>query len=437
MRQALKEALKLLIKDWHVKPFPIIKERESWKLNLERFKNILAIIWPRRAGKTYFMYQIAEHLIANGLCEKEDILFLDFENPQLIELQTIDFAQLVKLYYEAYGKKPKYLFFDEIQNINNWWKVLRSFHNDEYEMVISGSSSKLLLTEISTELRGRYSHKLMLPFSFTELLGYNNLNPKKLEYTSASWSILKVFDAYMEFGWFPKIVSVGGSYEKKQELEEYYKTTFYRDFIERHNVQDKYAFELLMKYALDMYSSILVPSKFWDYVKPLWVDISKPTVLKYLSYLREWFFLIECQKFWRSPKVSLTNPRKVYLIDPGFIRLARNFTENKWKILENIVAIHLFRSEQEFYYFDEWKECDFVIKHKFGLQITHAIQVTRELEHHDQDREINGLIQAMEKCKLKEGYILTYNQSDILEKDGYTIHVMPVWKWMIEFVFDQ
>jgi predicted AAA+ superfamily ATPase len=78
-----------------------------------------------------------------------------------------------------------------------------------------------------------------------------------------------------------------------------------------------------------------------------------------------------------------------------------------------------------------------VIKHKFGLQITHAIQVTRELEHHDQDREINGLIQAMEKCKLKEGYILTYNQSDILEKDGYTIHVMPVWKWMIEFVFDQ
>ena len=62
------------------------------------------------------MYQIAEHLIANKLCEKEDILFLDFENPQLVELQTIDFAQLVKLYYEIYGKKPKYLFFDEIQN---------------------------------------------------------------------------------------------------------------------------------------------------------------------------------------------------------------------------------------------------------------------------------------------------------------------------------
>jgi predicted AAA+ superfamily ATPase len=164
-------------------------------------------------------------------------------------------------------------------------------------MVISGSSSKLLLHEISTELRGRYSHTLMLPFSFTELLTYNNLDIVTLEHSSASGTLLKVFDEYSAYGGFPKIVNITNVYEKQQEIEEYYRMVFYRDLVERHHIQNSYALELLMKYSSDMYSSILVPSKFAEYVKSLGVEISKPTVLKYLSYLKEGFFLIECPKF--------------------------------------------------------------------------------------------------------------------------------------------
>jgi uncharacterized protein len=433
MTQHLKEAIKMLIKDWHTKPFPNIHPRDVWRIALQRFDNILAIIWPRRAWKTYFMYQIAEQLITQDFCNKDDILFLDFEDPQLIELQTSDFIQLIKIYYELYAKKPKYLFFDEIQNIPNRWKVLRHFHNDGYEIVVTGSSSKLLITEISTELRWRYAHKLMLPFSFAEMLRYHNLDAKQLEHSSASGSILKIFDAYMEFWWFPKIVFQEDIYQKRTELSDYYKTTFYRDLVERYSIQDKYAFELLMKYVVDMYSSILAPSKFAVYIQSLWVQISKPTVLKYLSYLREWFFMIECQKFWWSPKVSLTNPRKVYLIDSWFIRLARNFSDNKGRILENIVAIHLFRTEQEFYYFHDEKECDFVIKHRFGIEITHAIQVTRILDIHNQDREINWLIKAMQVCKLSQWYILTYDQEETRRVGDATIYIMPVWKWLLTF----
>jgi predicted AAA+ superfamily ATPase len=86
-----------------------------------------------------------------------------------------------------------------------------------------------------------------------------------------------------------------------------------------------------------------------------------------------------------------------------------------------------------FCYFDDWKECDFVIKHKFWIEVTHAIQVTREMDFHNKDREINWLLKALEACKLQEGYILTYNQVDELEINGYKIHVMPVWKRMSEF----
>lgn len=433
MKQSLKESIKNLIKERHVTKLPPYKEREKWHLSFDHFDNILAIIWPRRSGKTYFMYQIVDHLTKNKLCKKEDILFLDFENHQLVELKTADLSQLIKLYYEIYGKKPKYLFFDEIQNIDNWWRVLRSFHNEWYQIVVSWSSSKLLLNEISTELRGRYSHKLILPFSFKELLEYNNIDNKTVEYTAASWWIIKIFDEYMQFGWFPKIVWISDTYNKKQELEEYYKTIFYRDIIERYNIQDKLALELLMKYSLDMFGSILVPSKFEQYIKILWIQISKPTILKYLSFLKESFFLIESAKFWRSPKINVMNPKKVYVIDPWFIRIASRYTENKGKVLENIVAIHLFRNEQEFYYFNKDKECDFLVKQKFGLEIKDAIQVTWEMDTHNQDREIDWLIKALESCKLSEGYILTYNQKEEIKKDWYKIHILPVWERILKY----
>jgi predicted AAA+ superfamily ATPase len=131
------------------------------------------------------MYQIADQLVQTGKCQKEDILFLNFENPQLVELQAKDMLSVVEVYYELYGKKPKYLFFDEVQSLPKWGTVLRYFHDQHYEIIVSGSSSKLLLEEISTELRGRYSHRLMLPFSFPELLTYHKLDWKKLEYSTA------------------------------------------------------------------------------------------------------------------------------------------------------------------------------------------------------------------------------------------------------------
>jgi predicted AAA+ superfamily ATPase len=101
--------------------------------------------------------------------------------------------------------------------------------------------------------------------------------------------------------------------------------------------------------------------------------------------------------------------------------------------LENIVAIELFRNEQEFYYFSDKKECDFVVKNKFWLEVINAIQVTWELDFHNREREIGGLIKALESCKLSEGYILTYNQTEEVEENWYTIHVLPVWKWLLKW----
>lgn len=433
MQSSLRTTIKELFEDWQRKPLPKLFLRDTSKLNIKKFDNILAIIWPRRAWKTYFMYQIIEDLIKNQKVDKTDILFIDFENYKLLELRTKDIWEIFAIFYELYGKSPKYLFFDEIQNLTNWWRVLRTFHNDWYNIIVSWSSSKLLLTEISTELRWRYSHKLMLPFSFEELIHISGIDIKNIEYTAKKWGIIKVFTNYIEYWGFPAVVIAKDEFEKKEKLEDYYTTIFYRDLIERYNIQDKKALEYLMKYSLNMFSSQFSLTKFEQYLKSQDVLVTKTTLSKYMDYIKESFFIFECSKFSWSAKVQIVNPKKIYLIDPWFIRLGMNYTENKWKILENVVAIELFRHEQEFYYFNEWKECDFVVKHKFWLEIIYAIQVTRELDFHNQDREIQWLIKAMETCKLKEWYILTYNQFDEIKQDWYKIHVMPVWKWSLDF----
>jgi len=428
MQQFLRDSIKTLIVERQNKELPSLYFRDDSNINLNNMYNVLAIIWPRRAWKTSFMYQLIHQLINNWI-PKNDILFIDFENYRLLELQTKDVWELLTIFYELYGHYPKYIFFDEIQKLENRWNVIRTFHDDWYNIIISWSSSKLLMNEINTELRWRYTQKLMLPFSFKEIVAQNNIETKNIEHNISQRSkIINLFDKYIEFWGFPLVVKEEDEEKKRELLEWYYETIFYRDILERHNIQDKKAMEYLMKYSLNMYSSILSITKFEQYLKTQWINISKATLLKYEDYLKEAFFKITCQKLTQAPKWEIINPNKNYLIDPWFIKLWNNYSKNGWKILENIVAIELFRNSKNFYYIKDKKECDFVIKDKINSNFLSAIQVTRTLDIHNEKREIEWLEIALEKCKLKEWFILTYNEFDEIEKDWKKIHVMPVWK---------
>jgi len=123
------------------------------------------------------------------------------------------------------------------------------------------------------------------------------------------------------------------------------------------------------------------------------------------------------------------NPKKVYSIDNGFSYANTvSFSEDKGKILENSVFLELRKNYKDIFYFQKDNECDFVIKEK--EKITKAFQVCYKLTDENQEREIDGLLEAMEKFDLKEGYILTYNQKDEFNKNNKKIIVKPVWKWL-------
>ena len=427
-----RDALLEVVAEWlEEAELPFIVPRNSHGIKPEDLLRILAIVGPRRAGKTYFMYQLVQSLLQDGRYVREDILFIDFEDFRLSGLNSEDIDEVFSVFYQLTGKYPRFLFFDEVQNLPNWSRVLRTLHNRRrFKIIISGSNSKLLSREVATELRGRYNDILMLPFSFKEYLRYQEISFTPATFhTPARGKILAAFDRYIRHGGFPEVVMAPNEMERRKLLQNYYKTIFYRDILERYNIKARYVLNALMTEFLETYSSIFSISKFEKTLRLNDLPGSKRTIANYLQYLEDAFFIIVNEKFSFSPRKRIMNPKKIYLSDTGFASLGRAFGENRGRALENVVAIELFRRNVEMYYFKEKNECDFIIKD--GIKIICALQVCWEITQHNRKREIGGLIEACKALDLPSGVIMTYDQEEQIKENGIRISVLPVWKWLL------
>lgn len=410
---------------------PAMVDRDAGINDLERISNILAIVGPRRAGKTYFMYQLIGNLLKRGVA-KNEILFIDFEDYRLIGIQAPDIENILSAFYQLTDQYPRYLFFDEIQNFPSWSRLLRTLHNqNRYKIIVSGRNSKLLSGEIATELRGRYQDILMLPFSFSELLKLKNVSFNgRTFYTPEKGGLLNMFDLYLREGGFPEVLKKENEIEKKDLLQIYYRTLFYKDLLERYQIRAKALLEAMMNYCLDIMGNLFSISRFTASIQATDIPVSKKTVSNYLHYLQEAFFIIVNEKFDFSPRKRMMNPKKVYLLDGGFSAIAVNFSENRGKFLENVVAIQLFRMRVEMYYFKKDHECDFIIKRGTNPHI--AIQTCWELNEKNRKREMRGLLEAMRVLNIQHGLILTYEQEGREEIEGKQISIMPTYRWLLE-----
>lgn len=427
-RDALLNILAEWLEEWEM---PSLIPRHQRTMDLENLRQILAIVGPRRAGKTYFMYQLIQLLLQGGRYSKEDILFIDFEDYRLGGFTGHDMDELFAAFHQLAGRYPDFLFFDEVQNLPGWNRVLRTLHNRRrFKIIVSGSNSRLVGREIATELRGRYEDILMLPFSFREYLRYREISftPASLR-TAARGNIMAAFDDYIRHGGFPEVVTASNEAERRKLLQNYFRTIFYRDIHERYNIKARYVLDALMNDFLETYSSIFSISRFEKHLKEDGLPGSKRTIANYLHYLQEAFFIITNDKFSFSPRRRIMNPKKTYLTDTSFVALGRPFTENRGRILENVVAIELFRRETEAHYFKNRNECDFIVKQ--GPRPTHAIQVCWELTKRNEKRELAGVTEACNSLNLPSGVILTYAQEEEREVKGLKVSVLPVWKWLL------
>lgn len=377
---------------------------------------VLIITGIRRSGKSTLLKQMIQNV--------KDYCYVNFEDERFIDFKAQDFESLNEVLIEIYNN-PKIYFFDEIQNIDKFELFVRRLQDQDKKVVITGSNSALLSRELGTRLTGRYKSFEVYPFSFKEFLSFNGTAYSRDDFYLAEKKVklLKLFNDYFNLGGMPE-------YLKNKDIEyirTVYENIIYKDVIARYSIKKQKIVRELVNILLANISSLFTYNSI---KKPLGLSNSI-TVKEYISYLCNSYLFFELQKFDFSMKRQLTAPKKSYVIDNAFSRIMGfNFSENKGRLLENMVFIELKRRGKEIYYYSNNSECDFVIKTL--NKISSAIQVCYSLTKENREREISSLLEAMQKFKLKVGYILTYEQEEEIRKDKKTIKVLPVLKWLLQ-----
>lgn len=429
-----KEKLKDLIVYWKEFETPKYMTRDFNYSYLDSEK-VLTITGSRRSGKTYLCFQLMDQLEVTS----DNILYLNFEDERLQPIQGDELTKLLEVYREIYSPEKSeklYLFLDEIHAMPEWEKWVRRITEREknIKLVITGSSAELLPEEISTELRGRSLNKQVYPFSFSEFLELKEIkyDLEKLPHSEKKPEVKKAFNEYLEYGGFPEVAKEDDKQIKHEILQEYYSTIFRRDIVERYNVKNVEGLKDFYKMRIDNFASKMTYNKSKNNLKSLGHGMSKSTVKKYLSYAESSFLFFELERYTPKTKNRMSYPRKIYPIDTGLVNAVRfNFSENRGQALETVVFLQLLRDKaDDVFYYSEDGECDFVVQEKGDVE--KVIQVTESLHKGNREREIEGLLEAMENFGLDEGVILTEDSRETLEVDGKQVNILPVWYWLLK-----
>lgn len=407
------------------RPFPRIIERE---LEVKPVKGkALVIIGPRRSGKTYYFFNIISKLNRN------ETIYLDFEEPFLKGLKPLEVLKIVlEIFPEVSGTTPKNVFLDEVQNVESWETTVRSLLSRNLNVLVTGSSSRLLSREIATQLRGRSVSYLLLPFSFREYLKARNIDiePGLLE---SLGRVKRELRNYLEEGGFPEIVL---GEEKERILREYVDLVFFKDFVERHKVRSMTLARLLFNHIMQNFSREMSIRSLGRKLMSEGAGFNIGTLYRYVENLEDTVFIFFLRKFSLKAHERETWPRKVYLADTGLTRVFR-ISPDYGKLMENIVFLHLLRESNKnpllsFYYWkdNQQNEVDFVVKE--GLKIKQLIQVTYASGRDEVDRkEVKALLKAGRELDCKNLQVITWDYEDELKMENRKIRFTPLWRQLL------
>lgn len=407
-----------------------VKKRE---LELPEVEKVISLIGLRRVGKTSLFFSKINQLIKNGV-KREEIIYINFDDERLLEFNVKNFEDILTAYYELYPQnhnKLIYLFLDEIQNIDNWERFVRrlSERKELYRVYLTGSSSRLLSSEIATSLRGRTLAYYLYPLSFKEYLYFNGIElENNWLYSSQAYLVKNKFNQYIQEGGFPELINKD---LKKEILNNYIDMIIYKDLIERYNIKNILLIKNLIRFIATNSSKFFSINSYYNLVKQE-LRVSRETIIEYMGYLEDINFVFLIPKFDYSIKAQQSSQKKIYTIDTGLANsISFEFSEDKGRKLENLVFIELKRLGKEIFYHNQKKECDFVIKE--GEDITEAIQVTDNIDNFKtKKREFEGLLDACKSYNLKKGLILTEDDEEEFMQENIKIIVKPIWKWLLE-----
>ncbi len=385
------------------------------------------IIGPRRAGKTYFLFQVARNV------SRDSVLYLNFEDTRLRALASSEIRNVIRMYVELTSKEPETLLLDEIQNINEWEIAVRELLDlKKYSILITGSSSKLLSREIATQLRGRSLTYMILPFSLSEYLKAKNLNADSPLTKDKEAKLRSALKDYLEWGGFPEVVLQNRS--REIILEEYYDLILFKDIIERNAMKNMTLARFLLEQLLQNFSKEISVNRMIR--KAGGISLSKDTTYDYVDKIQDSVAVFFLDRYSVKAHERSSWPKKAYVCDTGLTKAVK-FSEDIGKLMENAVFLELMRRKNELRFLKifYWSgandgEVDFVLKQ--SDKVKELIQVTYASSRDEIDkREVDGLAACSKILDCRDLTIITWNYKAVINLDDKKIHCVTLLEWLL------
>jgi predicted AAA+ superfamily ATPase len=405
----------------------IIIERQEWLKKIKLIKREITIeneanyafTGLRRAGKSYYLYQIIQEKFSKENYER--LLLINFEDERLLEVTHHDLQYVLDAYFEIFELEP-IIFLDEIQNVPHWQKFVRRLADEGRRIYVTGSNAEMLSHEIATTLGGRFINKEILPLSFREYLSFNEIKvTSNTKYSSERYKIIKEYGEYLHFGGFPELLQMK---DKREFLSSVYQKLFYGDLIARYKVSNVVTLKLMVKKLAESVNNETSVNRIKNLIKSTGVSIGSNTLFDYLNYLESSFLIASITNFHSKFTEKETN-KKYYFLDNGILGLF--LTDQPTKLLENQIYIELRRRGDNPFFLKRKTEVDFYIAEKgLLIQVSYSINNPETAE-----REVKGLRAAMKEFGVTNSWIITYDETKEIEVQEGLINVIPAWQWLL------
>ncbi len=318
----------------------MIIQRQDYIEKIKPFINnhiIKVLIGTRRSGKSTILKQIIDSLLNDGI-PQENIVWINFELSDYFEITDIKkLEDYISCQIENVEGRI-YLFFDEIQVIPQWEKLINSyFANEIFDIYITGSNSKLLSGEFATYLSGRYVELNIYPFSFQEYIEYHEISD---DYKSHFYN-------YLEDGGMPSTYNYKGD-DKNLVIMDLYNSIVLKDIIQRNNVKNVDLLDRIIRFVMYNIGQVFSANKIYKRLKQDMVNLSVNTIYKYLKFFENACLIYQVKREDLQGKKILQYDEKYYLSDLGFRQaIIGNNQRDITRVIENIVYIELLRRGYE------------------------------------------------------------------------------------------
>ncbi len=437
-----KETFKVLIKEFHGWKSPLVIKRNlrlpEWCYEIPsagqrtaRPGFVVTITGPRRAGKTFFFYQIMEKLLGASVSPlpRNRILYINFEDARLLPLDGADLTLLLEAYYDLYPDNRGleiYVFLDEIHLVDGWDSFIQKLlETPGIRVFITGSSSMSFSPAAAGIRPGRALSVELFPLDFREYLCF-----KGLEITDESanngdrFKIRYLLDEFLAYGGYPEVV-LADLPAKPRVLRNYYDILVYKDMVDRFAIRNAGLLKGLLKHLVTRVGSSVSLNAYYLGLLPK-NRVSRETVMDYVSYFQQNGLISLIPMFSDSEKTRRVNPRRVYCLDNGMRNaVSFNLVQDEERLAKNAVYGALKRTGREIFYWKDAGDVDFIARRDGKLE---AINVSYGL---DLTPDTPKSLLEFRRATGEAGSTLTIITKDA-EMKASDVDYVPLWKWLFK-----